>query len=52
MEVIKINDQMMIEKKDDHYCLVKNQKDSKQVELCFHHVVDALAYSAERNYLK
>ncbi|NEU30535.1 hypothetical protein GN156_07020 [bacterium LRH843] len=51
MEQIKINDQLMIQKMDGHYCLIKNNKGSERVEQCFFHVVDALAYSAERKYL-
>lgn len=51
MEQIKINDQITIQKMNEHYCLVKDNKDSKIVELCFFSVGDALAYSAERNYL-
>ncbi|WP_156450464.1 hypothetical protein [Sporosarcina sp. HYO08] len=51
MEQIKINEQLTIQKMDNHYCIVKNIKGSQQVELCFFSIVDALAYSAERNYL-
>ncbi|MBS4179575.1 hypothetical protein [Lederbergia citrea] len=51
MEQIKINEQITIQKMNDHYCLVKNKKDDKLVELCFYSVADALAYSAERNYV-
>ncbi|MBZ5751022.1 MULTISPECIES: hypothetical protein [Metabacillus] len=52
MNTFKINDQMRIEKINDHYCLVKGIEESKKsVELCFFSLVDALSYSSERNYL-
>jgi hypothetical protein len=53
LRTFTINSQLVIEKINDHYCLVKRTgADKKNVEMCFYSIVDALAYSSERNYIK
>ncbi|WP_157796174.1 hypothetical protein [Bacillus xiapuensis] len=47
----KINDKMSIEKINDHFCLVEGKDKNKRIHICFFSMKDALAYSAERNYL-
>ncbi|MFC5712880.1 hypothetical protein ACFPU1_08810 [Thalassorhabdus alkalitolerans] len=52
MQNYKINDQLTVEKMDEHYCLVKSAKEGKRdVQLCFYSIADALAYTSERQSL-
>ncbi|MEK4027568.1 MULTISPECIES: hypothetical protein [Bacillaceae] len=47
----KLNKQMAIEKVNEHFCVVREDKgDKKNIELCFYSLVDALSYASERNY--
>ncbi|ARK29819.1 hypothetical protein [Halalkalibacter krulwichiae] len=46
----QVNETMVIEKMDEHFCLVKEAKGKKTVEMCFSTIEDALSYSFERKY--
>ncbi|MCL7745642.1 hypothetical protein [Halalkalibacter alkaliphilus] len=46
----KVNNSMVIEKMDEHFCLVSELKGKKVVEMCFATIEDALSYSFERKY--